>query len=67
MVSTGHWLTKTWRLALYFGRLLKGTSAEGYRLRLYVPSGQVWRPYYMPRLAERPANVFFILRNLLRQ
>jgi proline dehydrogenase len=54
-------------LALYFGRLLKGTSAEGYRLRLYVPSGQVWRPYYMPRLAERPANVFFILRNLLRQ
>ena len=36
-------------MALYFGRLLQGTSAEGYRLRLYVPSGQVWRPYYMPR------------------
>ena len=41
--------------------------AEGYRLRLYVPFGQAWYPYYMRRLAERPANVFFILRNLIRQ
>jgi proline dehydrogenase len=39
---------------------------EGYRLRLYVPFGQAWYPYYMRRLAERPANVFFILRNLFR-
>ncbi|SPE28263.1 Proline dehydrogenase 1 [Candidatus Sulfopaludibacter sp. SbA3] len=41
--------------------------AEGYRLRLYVPFGKAWYPYYMRRLAERPANVFFILRNLFRQ
>jgi len=41
--------------------------AEGYRLRLYVPFGKAWYPYYMRRLAERPANLFFILRNLLRQ
>ena len=41
--------------------------AEGYRLRLYVPFGKAWYPYYMRRLAERPANVFFILRNLMRQ
>ena len=41
--------------------------AEGYRLRLYVPFGRAWYPYYMRRLAERPANVFFILRNLFRQ
>jgi len=41
--------------------------SEGYRLRLYVPFGQAWYPYYMRRLAERPANVFFILRNLLRR
>ncbi len=41
--------------------------AEGYRLRLYVPFGRAWYPYYMRRLAERPANVFFILRNLLRR
>ncbi len=40
--------------------------AEGYRLRLYVPFGKAWYPYYMRRLAERPANVFFVLRNLLR-
>jgi proline dehydrogenase len=39
---------------------------EGYRLRLYVPYGRAWYPYYMRRLAERPANVFFILRNLFR-
>lgn len=41
--------------------------ADGYRLRLYVPFGMAWYPYYMRRLAERPANVFFILRNLFRQ
>lgn len=40
--------------------------AEGYRLRLYIPFGCAWYPYYMRRLAERPANVFFILRNLFR-
>ena len=40
---------------------------EGYRLRLYVPFGSAWYPYYMRRLAERPANVFFILRNLFRR
>ena len=39
---------------------------DGYRMRLYVPFGKAWYPYYMRRLAERPANVFFILRNLLR-
>jgi proline dehydrogenase len=40
--------------------------AEGYRLRLYVPFGKAWYPYYMRRLAERPANVLFVLRNLFR-
>jgi proline dehydrogenase len=40
--------------------------ADGYRLRLYVPFGKAWYPYYMRRLAERPANVFFIVRNLYR-
>ena len=40
--------------------------ADGYRLRLYVPFGKAWYPYYMRRLAERPANVLFILRHLLR-
>jgi len=40
---------------------------DGYRLRLYVPFGKAWYPYYMRRLAERPANVFFMLRNLIRK
>lgn len=40
--------------------------AEGYRLRLYVPFGEAWYPYFMRRLAERPANLLFLLRNLLR-
>jgi proline dehydrogenase len=40
--------------------------AEGYRLRLYVPFGKAWYPYYMRRLAERPANLLFIVRNLFR-
>ena len=42
-------------------------AAEGYRLRLYVPFGPAWYPYYMRRLAERPANVLFMLRNLARR
>jgi proline dehydrogenase len=41
--------------------------AQGYRLRLYVPFGKAWYPYFMRRLAERPANVFFIARHLMRQ
>jgi proline dehydrogenase len=40
--------------------------AEGYRLRLYVPFGKAWYPYFMRRLAERPANVVFLARNLFR-
>jgi proline dehydrogenase len=38
---------------------------SGYRLRLYVPYGDAWYPYFMRRLAERPANVLFLVRNLL--
>jgi proline dehydrogenase len=39
---------------------------SGYRLRLYVPYGDAWYPYFMRRLAERPANVLFLLRNLVK-
>jgi proline dehydrogenase len=41
--------------------------AEGYRVRTYVPYGQHWWPYFMRRLAERPANVLFLARNLVRR
>ncbi len=40
--------------------------ADGFRLRLYVPYGNAWYPYFMRRLAERPANVLFLARNLLK-
>jgi proline dehydrogenase len=38
--------------------------ADGYRVRVYVPYGTEWYPYFMRRLAERPANVLFVLRSL---
>ena len=39
---------------------------KGFRLRLYVPYGHAWYPYFMRRLAERPANLLFLAKNLLR-
>jgi proline dehydrogenase len=39
---------------------------DGYRVRVYIPYGQDWFPYFMRRLAERPANLGFFLRNFLR-
>jgi proline dehydrogenase len=40
---------------------------DGWGMRVYIPFGMEWYPYFMRRLGERPANVFFILRNLFRQ
>jgi proline dehydrogenase len=40
---------------------------EGYRVRVYIPFGSEWFPYFMRRLGERPANVTFVLRSLLRE
>ena len=39
---------------------------EGWRCRIYIPFGTEWYPYFMRRLAERPANAIFILKNLFR-
>lgn len=41
-------------------------TSEGFRLRCYVPYGDAWYPYFMRRLAERPANLLFILKNMIR-
>ena len=41
-------------------------AEAGYRVRIYVSYGQEWYPYFMRRLAERPANLGFLVRNLLR-
>ncbi|HUG47908.1 MAG TPA: proline dehydrogenase family protein [Candidatus Limnocylindria bacterium] len=45
--------------------LQEALVARGYTVRVYVPYGSEWFPYYMRRLAERPANVLFILRSIL--
>ena len=40
--------------------------AEGYRMRIYIPFGRQWFPYFMRRLGERPANVGFVLRGIVK-
>ncbi len=47
--------------------LQRALAEEGYNMRVYVPYGQQWYPYFMRRLAERPANLIFLLSNLLRR
>lgn len=47
--------------------LQRSLTGAGYRLRLYVPYGDAWYPYLMRRLAERPANLLFLARNLVRK
>ncbi len=46
--------------------LQKSLRAEGYNVRIYLPYGDMWYPYFTRRLAERPANGFFILKSLFR-
>jgi proline dehydrogenase len=41
--------------------------ADGYRVRVYIPFGRQWFPYFMRRLGERPANLTFVIRSLLRE
>ena len=40
---------------------------DGFRLRIYVPYGEEWYPYMMRRMAERPANLLFVLGGVLRE
>jgi proline dehydrogenase len=40
---------------------------EGYAVRVYVPFGTHWYPYFMRRLAERPANIWFFISNFFRK
>ena len=49
------------------GDLQKSLAAEGYRVRVYVPYGIDWFGYFMRRLAERPENVTFVLKNLFKK
>jgi proline dehydrogenase len=47
-------------------KLQRELLRRGWRVRIYVPYGKQWYPYFMRRLAERPANLVFLLRNLFR-
>jgi proline dehydrogenase len=42
-------------------------TGEGHRFRVYVPFGEEWFPYFMRRLGERPANIAFVLRSIMRE
>jgi proline dehydrogenase len=46
--------------------LQENLAKEGYPVRVYVPFGTHWYPYFMRRLAERPANIWFFISNFFR-
>jgi proline dehydrogenase len=46
--------------------LQRRLASEGYGVRVYIPFGPEWYPYFMRRLAERPANVIFLLKNFFK-
>lgn len=48
-------------------QLQRELAREGYRVRVYIPVGRDWYPYFMRRLAERPANLLFFLGQLVRR
>ena len=49
-------------------RDLQGSlRGEGFRVRVYIPFGREWFPYFMRRLGERPANVGFVIRGILSE
>jgi proline dehydrogenase len=46
--------------------LVRQLIKDGYNVRIYIPFGRQWYPYFMRRLAERPANLFFFIKNFIR-
>jgi proline dehydrogenase len=46
--------------------LQRQLARDGYNMRIYVPYGKHWYPYFMRRLAERPANIWFVVKNLFK-
>jgi proline dehydrogenase len=47
--------------------LLASLSSAGHPFRVYVPFGREWFPYFMRRLGERPANIGFVVRSVLKE
>ena len=46
--------------------LQRQLARDGYNMRVYVPYGKHWYPYFMRRLAERPANIWFVMKNVFK-
>ncbi len=46
--------------------LQRQLARDGFNMRVYVPYGKHWYPYFMRRLAERPANIWFVMKNVLK-
>jgi len=46
--------------------LQRQLARDGYNMRVYVPYGKHWYPYFMRRLAERPANIWFVVKNMFK-
>ena len=46
--------------------LQRQLARDGFNMRIYVPYGKHWYPYFMRRLAERPANIWFVMKNVLK-
>jgi proline dehydrogenase len=58
-----------WEFQMIFGvgrNLQQELARQGYRMRIYVPYGTEWLPYFMRRLAERPANLWFVIKSFLK-
>ena len=56
---------QSWEIQFLYGIRrdeLRRLVSQGMRMRVYVPYGESWYPYFMRRLAERPANLMFFLR-----
>ena len=68
--ARGHGIgAENFEFQLLFGirrQLQRELLKQGWRVRVYVPYGREWYPYFMRRLAERPANLLFLMRNLFR-
>jgi proline dehydrogenase len=68
--ASEHGIDKTrFEFQMLFGvrrDLQRRLVSQGYNVRVYVPFGSDWYPYFMRRLAERPANVIFLAKNYFK-
>jgi proline dehydrogenase len=63
------WSPDQWEYQMIYGvgrQLQLQLPREGYRMRVYIPYGTEWLPYFMRRLAERPANMWFVVKAMLK-